>query len=273
MSGRFRLPVVLLGRHSRGDVRSWIAQLTPSRPVFLIAGTRLTTVCPDPRFPKLRGVTANLAAGQCLHSILVGTHGWDVPDVPGLTAREVRAVQFLDAMFQCTRLTADDVRRGCRRLDGAKQVDRLLALSDHGAQSPRETLLRLYVRDVLPEGHTWTSQVTVLLDPDGRPWKHLIADLACPELKVAFFYDGTYHRAEERHSLDFHQVQRLRDLGWQAVRVDAALMATVGRMMEDMQDAVSRAEAVLRVDSTAGRAVDGASGGAVNSAVDSADEK
>lgn len=50
-------------------------------------------------------------------------------------------------------------------------------------------------------------------------------------------------------------------------------MATVGRMMEDMQDAVSRAEAVLRVDSTAGRAVDGASGGAVNSAVDSADEK
>lgn len=57
------------------------------------------------------------------------------------------------------------------------------------------------------------------------------------------------------------------------MRVDAALMATVGRMMEDMQDAVSRAEAVLRVDSAADRAVDGASGGAVNSAVDSADEK
>ena len=55
--------------------------------------------------------------------------------------------------------------------------------------------------------------------------------------------------------------------------MDAALMATVGRMMEDMQDAVSRAETVLRVDSTVGRAVDGASGGAVNSAVDSADEK
>ena len=134
-------------------------------------------------------------------------------------------------------------------------------------------MLRRYARDVLPEGHTWKYQVTVLLDPDGRPWKHLIADLACPELKVAFFYDGTYHRTEERHSLDFHQVQRLRALGWEAVRVDAALMATVGRMMEDMQDAVSRAEAVLRVDSTAGRAVDGASGGAVNSAVDSADEK
>lgn len=61
--------------------------------------------------------------------------------------------------------------------------------------------------------------------------------------------------------------------GGEAVRVGAALMATVGRMMEDMQDAVSRAEAVLRVDSTAGRAVDGASGGAVNSAVDSVDEK
>lgn len=108
---------------------------------------------------------------------------------------------------------------------------------------PGETLLRLYVRNILPDGFTWTSQVTVLLDPDGRPWKHLIADLSCPELRIALFYDGTYHRAEERRSLDFHQVQRLRALSWEAVRVDAALMAEVDKMMEDMGDAVSRAVA------------------------------
>lgn len=225
-------PVVLLGRHSRGDARSWKAKLTPTRPVFLRARPGLTTVCPDPAFPELRVVTADIAAGQCLFSLLSGTHGWDVPDIPGLTAREVRAVQFLDAMFQCSRLTS-------------ATVDRLLELSDPGAQSPRETLLRLYVRNLLPEGYTWTSQVTVLLDPDGRPWKHLIADLACPELKIALFYDGTYHRAEERRSLDFHQVQRLRALEWESVRVDAALMAEVDTMMEDMRDAVDRAVAAI----------------------------
>lgn len=240
-------PVVLLGSYSSGDARSWNAEHTPTVPVFLAAVPSVTTVCPDSAFPHLRVVTANIAAGQCLHSLLKGTHGWDVPEVPGLTPREVRCVQFLDAMFQCTRLTGDDVRRGARNLVDAGRLDRLLALSDPGAQSPRETLLRLYVRDVLPAGFTWTSQVTVYLDPAGRPWKHLIADLACEELTLALFYDGAYHRAEERRNLDHHQIARLRKRGWEAVRVDAALMAETDLMMEDIGDAIERALAARPV--------------------------
>lgn len=235
-------PVVLLHpTRASGNARSTVAARTPWTPVFRQRTAGLTTVCPDPRFPTLRVVTVDTAAAQCLHSLLSGTHGWKVPVVPGLTVREVRAVQFLDAMFQCSRLTCDDVRRGCRNLVDADLVDRLLTLADPGAQSPRETLLRLYARNLLPAGCSWTSQVTVLLDPENRPWKHLVADLACEELKIALFYDGSYHRAEERRSLDFHQVQRLRALGWEAVRVDAALMAEVATMTADMQDAVDRA--------------------------------
>ncbi|WP_334143064.1 DUF559 domain-containing protein [Corynebacterium nuruki] len=236
-------PVVLLTSGSpRGEARSWLARLTPTVPVFRRFRSGTPTVCPDPEFPRMKVVTAPVAAAQCLKSLLRGTFGWTVPgNVPGLTVREVRAVQLLDAVYQCTYLTAAAVREGARRLVDREVLDRLLALADTGAQSPRETLLRLYVRDALPPGFHWTSQVTVRLDPDGRPWKHLIADLACEELKIALFYDGSYHRAEERRSIDFSQVQQLRALGWEAVRVDAALMRDVAEMMEQVTASIARA--------------------------------
>ncbi|MGO3363192.1 MAG: hypothetical protein ACTIL2_12215 [Corynebacterium sp.] len=240
-------PVVLLSRtHATRDARSWVAERTPRKPVFRKLVENTLTVRPDPGFPDLEVVTAEIAAGQCLHSVMNGTHRWDVPPVPGLSDREVRAVQFIDAFYQCTYLTAGDIRRGSRNYVDTIAVERLLALADLGAQSPRETLLRLYARDVLPGRFTWTSQVTVLLDPEGRPWKHLIADLACPELKIALFYDGSYHRAEERRSLDFAQFHRMQALGWECVRVGASLMADVRQMMEDIGDAVDRA--VRRTD-------------------------
>ncbi|WP_420098432.1 hypothetical protein [Corynebacterium sp.] len=251
-------PVVLLrDASSRRDARSWVAAETPRTPVFRRLRPGTPTVCPDPAFPGLRVVSAAVSTGQCLHSIMNGTHGWDVPDVPGLTCREVRAVQFIDAVYQCTRLTADDIRRGARHYVHHRTVRRLLGWADTGAQSPRETLLRLYTRNSLPAGHTWTSQVTVLLDPDGRPWKHLVADLACEELQVALFYDGSYHRAEERRGIDFEQVLRLRALDWESVRVGAALMADVPQMTDDVDEAVDRA--VRRVDTLAEAAAEAAS--------------
>lgn len=240
-------PVVLLRASAGcGDARSWVACRTPRVPVYRRFRTGTATVPRDPALPRLRVVEAAVAAGQCLHSLMNGTHGWDVPTVPGLTDREVRAVQFIDAFYQCTWLTADDIRRGARNYVDKALVNRLLALADTGAQSPRETLLRLYARDHLPEGHCWNSQVTVLLDPEGRPWKHLVADLACEQLQIALFYDGAYHRAEERRSLDFEQVHRLRALDWESVRVGASLMEDVPQMMEDIGDAVDRA--VQRVE-------------------------
>jgi hypothetical protein len=238
-----RAPVVLLTTKSaRGETRSWLAKRTPTVAAFRTLRPGTPTVHPDPELPGLQVVTAPVAVAQCLKSLLRGTFGWEVPDdVPGMSAREVRAVQLIDAVYQCTYLTDGQIRAGARRLVDRKRLNGLLALSDTGAQSPRETLLRLYARDVLPEGYTWTSQVTVLLDPGGKPWKHLIADLACEELKVALFYDGTYHRAEERRSIDFTQVQKLRAIGWEGVRIDAALMADVPEMMEQITAAVSRA--------------------------------
>ncbi|WP_255372636.1 hypothetical protein [Corynebacterium sp. CNJ-954] len=235
-------PVVLLRDGSpRGDARSWVAATTPRVPVFRRHRTGTPVVRPDPEFPDLRAVSADVAAGQCLHSILKGSHGWDVPPVPGLTDREVRSIQFIDAFYQCTWLTAENIRRGSRNYVDRRTVDKLLALSDIGAQSPRETLLRLYTRDVLPEGFSWASQVTVQLDPKGRPWKHLVADLACEELKVALFYDGAYHRAEERRGIDFEQVHRLQALRWEFARIDARLLSDVPQMMEDVDEAVGRA--------------------------------
>lgn len=244
-------PVVLLRDASpSGDARSWVAGATPQRPVFRRLRRGTPTLRPDPEFPDLQVVGVEVAAGQCLYSVLNGTHTWDVPDVPGLTVREVRAVQFIDAFHQCTGLNANGFRRGARFYVNSRWLDRLLRLADAGAQSPRETLLRLFARDVLPTGNMWTSQVTVLLDPKGRPWKHLVADLACEELKIALFYDGSYHRAEERRGIDFDQVHRLRALGWEFVRVGAALMADVPQMLEDVDEAVGRAVAAAAGDVT-----------------------
>ncbi|MEY8566422.1 hypothetical protein [Corynebacterium sp.] len=195
------------------------------------------TVSPDPAFPGMQVVTAATAAAQCLATILTGKKTWYVHRVPGMEDRHVRAVQFIDAMYQCTHLTAGTVLAGARGIVCRRTLKRLLALTDYGAQSPMETVLRLVVRDRLPDGCRWTSQVRI----DLGKGRSTVPDLACPELGVALYYDGRHHDAAGQTDTDFTLFQRLKNKDWEAVRVNRALLADLEELSEQLQGAVLRA--------------------------------
>jgi hypothetical protein len=130
------------------------------------------------------------------------------------------AVVRLDALARATGFKAADVLRiatchphspGLRRLEAA------LELVDPGAQSPRESYLRLLLIDAgLPRPET---QIPVL-SLDGVPLAYL--DLGWEENMVAVEYDGDQHRTDRRQYVkDIQRIEMLERMGWIVVRVVA----------------------------------------------------
>ncbi|WP_211213233.1 DUF559 domain-containing protein [Corynebacterium terpenotabidum] len=237
-------PVVLLsGTHSRGSLTSATAARYPLRPVFLPLPDDLETCTPCPRFPTMKVVTPGLAAAQCLSTILDGRHTWWVHDVPGLTRREVRAVQFIDAFAQCTWVSRREILGAAKGLVNRKRLRKLLALADDGAQSPMETVTRLLVRDLLPAPYRWESQIRVDLDPGAATgWtRQTLPDLGVHGLKIAIYYDGAYHDDDHRTDVDFDQFHTLRDLGWEVLRFNRKTIRDPRKVRELVSNAIARA--------------------------------
>lgn len=130
------------------------------------------------------------------------------------------AVAALDALARATDLKAADVdlllqryprRRG---IQGARMA---LDLMDGGAQSPKETWLRLIIIDGgLPRPQT---QIPVF-DGPGDPFAYI--DMGWEDIKVAAEYDGEEHRASSwRYGWDLRRAERIQRQGWINVRVSA----------------------------------------------------
>lgn len=231
-------PVVFFSTHTRRSARSRFGAKFRTPPADLV------TVRPDPLFPELRSVDAATAAVQCLSSVMRGKKTWWIPSVPGMGDREVRAVQLIDAFYQCTHVTARQILVAARGTVSRRVVKRVLALCDQGAQSPMETVLRLLVRDTLADvagDHVWSSQVTVVLGTWYR--KRTTPDLACVELKVALYYDGRHHDEDDQNDTDFRLFQQLKDLGWEVVRVNRDLLSDLEELMKQVDAAIARAVA------------------------------
>ncbi|EFG76615.1 hypothetical protein HMPREF0591_3491 [Mycobacterium parascrofulaceum ATCC BAA-614] len=130
------------------------------------------------------------------------------------------AVVRLDALARATGFKVDDVLRIAKRHPGSPGLRRLetaLELVDPGAQSPRESYLRLLLIDAgLPRPQT---QIPVL-GVDGIPVAFL--DLGWAEDMVAVEYDGDQHRTERRQYVkDIRRIEMLEQMGWIVVRVVA----------------------------------------------------
>jgi hypothetical protein len=93
-------------------------------------------------------------------------------------------------------------------------VERLLDLVDAGAQSPKETWLRLLLLDAgFPRPQT---QIPVF--ENGYPRYYL--DLGWEEFMVAVEYDGEQHRTDSRqYRGDISRSEFLDGLGWRRIRV------------------------------------------------------
>jgi very-short-patch-repair endonuclease len=96
-------------------------------------------------------------------------------------------------------------------------LESVLDLIDEGAQSPKETWLRLLlIRDGFPRPQT---QIPVL-SPDGLRQYYL--DMGWEDIKLAVEYDGDQHRVDPiQFAYDIRRLEDLHELGWFDVRVTA----------------------------------------------------
>ncbi len=130
------------------------------------------------------------------------------------------AVVRLDALARATGFKIDDVLRIAKchpHSPGLRRLETALELVDPGAESPRESYLRLLLIDAgLPRPQT---QIPVL-GTDGIPVAYL--DLGWEDHMVAVEYDGDHHRTDRRQYVkDIRRLEMLERMGWIIVRVVA----------------------------------------------------
>jgi len=151
-----------------------------------------------------RGVRASLPVTTCART------AFDIGRCGSLGA----AVARLDALGNATRLNANDVTILAEKHRGARglcQLRQALEMHDPGAQSPRETWLRLLIVNAgFPKPSTQIRVSRYYLD---MGWEHI---------KLAVEYDGDHHRTNRaQFAYDITRLEELAALGWIVVRVAA----------------------------------------------------
>ncbi|CAN5490675.1 hypothetical protein BH11ACT6_BH11ACT6_24170 [soil metagenome] len=127
-------------------------------------------------------------------------------------------VSDVDALLKATGINTDDIKAVAaqhRAAPGLRLLEKTLALVDAGAESPRETGLRLLLqRSGLPSVQT---QI-VVRDEFGVFVARL--DMGWPEMKLAVEYDGDQHRTDRKQYVrDMRRLEALTRLGWVVIRV------------------------------------------------------
>jgi very-short-patch-repair endonuclease len=120
----------------------------------------------------------------------------------------------IDALLNATRCTVAEVESIAERHPGARGIKRLrtaLDLVDGGAESPKETELRLLlVRDGLPRPLTQIRE--------GRRR----IDMGWPDKMVGVEYDGEQHfKNPDDYAKDIERLEFLATQGWTIVRVSS----------------------------------------------------
>lgn len=126
------------------------------------------------------------------------------------------AVSHLDALARATSITGQDVMYLVDRYAGArgnKRARTVIDLMDAGAESPKESWLRLVLINAgLPRP---TTQIRVT---DGPFVAYL--DMGWEEPKVALEYDGDHHRTDRRQYVkDVRRAEMIERLGWRVIKV------------------------------------------------------
>ncbi|MFB1295079.1 hypothetical protein ACAG24_006175 [Mycobacterium sp. pW049] len=130
------------------------------------------------------------------------------------------ALIHLDSLARATGIRAEHVVPIIERYKGARHIRRVrtaVDLMDAGAQSPKETLLRLLLIDAgFPRPRT---QIPVRDEYD-VPFAYL--DMGWESVKIAVEYDGDQHRIDRsQYVWDERRLRRVRDRGYLHVKVIA----------------------------------------------------
>lgn len=128
-----------------------------------------------------------------------------------------KAVAAIDALGRATQFKMGDVELLVERYKGRRgirEARKVLALVDPGAESPKETWLRLMVlRHGFPP---LTTQIPVY-----NEYGVLVAvlDMGWEDIKLALDYDGAHHRTPARFNTDIRRHDEVTRLGWSDIRV------------------------------------------------------
>lgn len=130
------------------------------------------------------------------------------------------AVAAVDALIQATHLKIADAEQLVERYRGRRGIKAAraaLELVDGGAQSPKETWLRLLlIRAGFPRPQT---QIAVRNE---WGWAEAYLDMGWEDIKVAVEYDGDHHLSDRRQYVkDIRRLEKLERMGWIVVRVVA----------------------------------------------------
>lgn len=129
------------------------------------------------------------------------------------------AVARLDALARATHFKPADVLELAQRhphVRGLRRVDRVLDLVDAGAESPKETWLRLLL---IRAGYPRPQTQIPLIGPDGHPIYRL--DMGWQDKLIAVEYDGDDHREKPRWRSDIVRSEYIAHLRWKHIRVVA----------------------------------------------------
>ncbi|MCX2928944.1 hypothetical protein ORI20_01565 [Mycobacterium sp. CVI_P3] len=171
-----------------------------------------------------RPTTGVLARGCFIEAEEICRKGGIAVTTPARTALDLlcwypsdTAIAAVDALARATRLKVPDVQLLAERHRGRRGIVRARAaldLVDPGAESPKETWLRLViVRAGFPRPQT---QIPVY-----NEYRVRIAelDLGYEDLRIAFEYEGAHHRIDRRQrDRDIRRFEDLAELGWIVVR-------------------------------------------------------
>ncbi|MEZ0365295.1 hypothetical protein ACAG26_16565 [Mycobacterium sp. pUA109] len=129
-----------------------------------------------------------------------------------------QAVARLDALAGATDFKVDDVAELAKRhrhTRGLRQLEKALDLVDSGAQSPKETWLRLLL---IHAGFPRPQTQIPVLGPDGYP-KYFL-DMGWRDIMLAVEYDGDQHRTSRpQYAWDIERLEYILGLGWTHIRV------------------------------------------------------
>ncbi|WP_310773279.1 endonuclease domain-containing protein [Mycobacterium sp. Z3061] len=129
-----------------------------------------------------------------------------------------RAVADLDALAAATDFKVSDVvelAANHRHARGLRKLEAALELVDAGAQSPKETWLRLLL---IEAGFPTPRTQIPVLGRDGFPRYFL--DMGWEDILLAVEYDGDQHWTNPaQHASDVDRLEYLNRMGWTVVRV------------------------------------------------------
>jgi hypothetical protein len=128
------------------------------------------------------------------------------------------AIVAVDALANASRLKIADVELIAARYPGRRgsaTARKVFDLVDAGAESPRETRLRLLIVEAgLPRPET---QIRI---HDRRGYLVARADLGWSGLRIAIEYEGDHHRTDERQfNRDILRIEQMEAAGWIVIRV------------------------------------------------------